>query len=1334
MHASPFVVGVGASAGGLEALEQFFAEMPPDTGAAFVVVQHLSPDFKSVMDELLARRTKIPVTLVEDGVTVEPNHIYLIPPKKEMIIAGGRLLLSDKGTHHELALPIDIFFRSLAQDVGERAIGVVLSGGGSDGSRGIRDIHEAGGLVVCQDEATAAFDGMPRSARDTGIVDHVVPPGEMPRIVVNHIKRPEGAREMAHVETAPARGITAIFRLLHKAFGIDFSNYKPNTVARRIERRLNLGPAIDFDTYVDRLGNDPVELDALYRDLLIGVTRFFRDEEVFQLLERTVVPKILQSNASEEIRVWVPGCATGEEAYSIAILFDEALKRAGDKRRLKVFATDVHQGSLEHASRALYAEDALATVSPERAERYFERQGRTVQVVSDLRQHVVFARHNVMRDAPFTRVDLVSCRNLLIYFQPLAQSRVLGLFHFALKNKGFLVLGPSESPGALIDDFEAVDNHWRVYMKYREHRVSMDRGAIPRLHERTAINVGFGHPQYPIAQTVAIYDALLEEHMPPSLLLNERRQLVHAFGGAGRFVKVRDGRPSLDVLDLVEPDLKIALAGAIQRSLKEKAPVIYSGLRLSIDDANELFRLTVKPVFARSQPLLHLLVSIEAEATTAALPVTETEYNLGKVSRDQLDTLEAELRYAKENLQATVEEVETSNEELQATNEELLAANEELQSTNEELQSVNEELYTVNAEYQKKIAELTQLTNDMDNLLQATDVGTVFLDENLCIRKYTAKIAELFNLLPHDVGRPLGTFTHTLDDPRLMDDVEAVLSDGQVVERQVTDRTGRHFYLRILPYRASGATPPGVVLTLVDIQALKATENALFRERHLLENLMDSVPDAIYFKDARGRFVRVNAAMARRLGIEGAKLAVGQRAGDFLADGTSKIDQPDEAVLGGEAQPYLLEEHHVPGVGSRWYMTTRQPLRDPASGAVIGMVAVARDVTDLKRAEAEILAAVEKRDQFLAMLSHELRNPLGAIVTASRLLAEYDKPNGGSRAIDIIIRQARQMASLLDDLLEVNRITHNKIDLERRVLDLRAIVAEAVTVTAPVYDRAKIKLSVETGDEALCANVDPTRMQQVLVNVLGNAAKYSESQSSVELTAFRDSKEITIIIRDHGIGIERGMTDKIFDLFVQGGNGSLARTDGGMGVGLTLVRSLMTMQGGTVTAESDGPGKGSTFTLKLPAVDPAAESLADRTSTAGADVQGVRRIAIIDDNTDSCQMLEAFLSRSGHEVHCAFDGESGLQMIQDAKPDIAIVDIGLPKLTGYEVASKLRAKAGSKSIYLVALTGYGRPSDRKAAMDAGFDEHLVKPLKPRDLERILQFRRTSEDDSYDGAR
>ncbi len=1319
-----FIVGVGASAGGLEALEQLFAEMPVDTGMAFVVVQHLSPDFKSLMDELLGRRTRLPVLLVEDGMPVERDRVYLIPPKKEMIVSGGRLLLSDKGSSPELTLPIDIFFRSLAEDAGARAIGVVLSGGGSDGSRGIRDIHEAGGLVICQDEESAAFDGMPRSARDTGVVDYVAAPAEITKLLVQHVES-SGARSEDPTGTAvPVRGVTSVFRLLEREYGIDFSSYKPTTVTRRVDRRIQLAGVKNVEDYADLLSTDRSELDAMYRDLLIGVTRFFRDDEAFDQLERHILPDLLQrTSTNDELRIWVPGCATGEEPYSIAILVLEALEKRGERRRVKIFATDVHSDSLEFAARGLYSGESIGRVSAARLERHFDKHGESYQVSSELRQLLVFARHNVMRDAPFTRVDLVSCRNLLIYLQPVAQRRVLGLFHFALKRQGILFLGPSENASALADDFESVDAHWRIYRKERDLRPGQDtRIPTPRSPELRAVpGMGtLGGTSYSLSQTIGIYDALLDEHMPPSLLVNERRELVHAFGGAGKFIKMKDGRPSLDVLDMVDPDLKVALAGALQRAAKDGKSVVFRGLKLVIDGEERTWKLTVRPVSGKRMHLTHVLVTIEPTEQAVVVPPAPHELEMAEVSRNQLSALDAELRYTKESLQATIEELETSNEELQSTNEEMLAANEELQSTNEELQSVNEELYTVNGEYQKKIGQLTELTNDMDNLLQSTDVGTVFLDRELCIRKFTPRVAEVFNLLPQDVGRPIAGFSNTLRHPGLADDLRTVLRTSEAIEREVCDAQGDWFFLRILPYRASNVVD-GVVLTLIDIHTLKAAEDALFRERHLLDSLMESVPDAIYFVDAKRQFIRLNRAMARRLGLSNPADAVGKKASEFLPEAMAKsLEEADAQVLAGEAQRYRLEQI---GHAGFWYMATRQPLRDGA-GNIVGMFGISRDVTEQKQAEDEIRDSITRRDQFLAMLSHELRNPLSAIVAAARLLAD-DCADGPRREVDVIERQSRHMAKLLDDLLEASRVTQNKIALDRHVLDMRRIVEDAAEAVRDTFKAREIQLDVSVPQSPLLVDGDPVRLQQVLANLLANSAKFTGAGGKASLRATSEGNYVVVEVRDDGVGIDPKLLGSIFDMFVQG-DAPLFRPDAGMGLGLALVRALVDMHGGHVVAHSNGAGRGSTFTVRLPHALATAPSATPPVRTRIRWKSG-KRIAVIDDNVDSCTMLQALLSRAGYEVHCAHDGPAGIALVDRVAPDVALIDIGLPGTDGYEVARRLRAVDKNRSLYMVALTGYGRPVDRASALEAGFDEHVTKPLHPDELSGLLRARESPSD-------
>jgi two-component system CheB/CheR fusion protein len=1311
-----FVVGIGASAGGLDPLVHFVENLPKDTGMAFVIVQHLSPDFKSLMDELLARHTPLPIHLVEDGMPVEADHIYLIPAKKEMIVSGGRLLLSERGRQQELTLPIDVFFRSLAQDYGSKAVAIVLSGGGSDGSRGISHVHETGGLVLVQDLASAQFDGMPRAAIETGAVDHILRPEEMPRVL---LERAEGslADSAASVEPKPEapRGLDALYRVLETEFGLDFNHYKPSTMTRRIERRLGLAQAKSINEYLMRLRSERDELDALYRDLLIGVTRFFRDPEAFALLEQQILPELLtREPRNGPLRFWVAGCATGEEAYSLAIVLQELAAKYGD-RAIKIFATDVHRGSLDQATLGLYGEDAIANVSPDRLARYFMRTGNSYQVVPELRQMVVFAQHNVISDAPFTRVDFISCRNLLIYLQPPAQQRVLSFFHFALKQSGVLFLGPSESLGPLANGFEIIDKRWQLYRKGTEVRTPVDarHRSTVAVGTRVALPSVVAPARHSLGQLLSVYDALLEETMPPSLLLNERGELVHALGGAARFLRVRDGRQSLDVLDLVDSDLKMIITGGLKRAQAERVPVVFNGVRVRPDE--QPYRVTIR-LAGRAPSSRHAVVSFEAQSVDAGKALRPAiQIDVDQVSQQQLAALEAELGTTKESLQAAIEQLEASNEELQASNEELQSSNEELQSTNEELQSVNEELYTVNAEYQRKIAELTELTNDMDNLLASTEIGTIFLDGQLRIRKFTPQVTETFGLLPHDVGRSIETFAHKLRHPGLVDDLKRVLISGQPVERDFADPHAKSFFLRLLPYRVKGVVD-GVVLTLIDVTGLRTAEDALFHERYLLNSLLRTVPDAIYFKDARGRYIRCNHAMAARLGVQDAADAIGKTAFDMPAqDAAMAMHREDDAVLrAGQPQHYRLERRPDHDGGEAWDMVTRLPLLDRGN-AIVGVIAIFRDVTEQVHAKAKIDDEVRRRDQFLAMLSHELRNPLGAVVSATAMLKAADaNDNTHARTIDVLQRQSRQMARLLDDLLDASRVTQNKIELRRRAVDLRVVASEAAEAVRPQVQGRGLELTLDLAGEPLWVHGDATRLQQIQFNLLSNAIKYTPRGGHVKLTAARDGNgSATIRVSDNGAGIPAHMVDAVFDLFVQARH-TLDHADGGLGVGLTLVRALVEMHGGTVSAHSDGDGKGSEFTVRLPMTSAPDEAQAPD-SPAVSGIPAGTTVVVVEDNADSLEMLCSMLTLAGAACHSARDGRSALALIDQVSPDVVILDVGLPHLDGLEVARRVRSNPRHGGVRLIALTGYGLASDRQATAEAGFDYHLVKPVQPADL-------------------
>jgi two-component system CheB/CheR fusion protein len=1295
------VVGIGASAGGLEALERLFEATPPDTGLAFVVVQHLSPDFKSLTDGILARRTRIPIRVVEDGMAVAADTIYLLPPRKDMIISGGHLLLSDKDPTQAVALPIDHFLRSLAQDAGHRAVAVILSGTGSDGSRGVRDIRDGGGLVVVQAPDSAKFDGMPRSAIDTGAAAVIAPPEEIPNALLRHSRHPGAGPPVAD---PPADGVEAVFRLLRDGYGIDFAYYKPETVARRLDRRLGLSDARGLEEYARRLADDPAELNLLYKDLMIGVTQFFRDDGAFDRLGRDVLPALLaRLPAGDEFRVWTAGCATGEEAYSLAMLVREALDAVARPVAVKIFATDAHRASLDAAAAGLYPEPALAGVGPDRLTRFFTRAAGGYQVSAELRKMVVFAQHNLLKDAPFTRLDLVSCRNLLIYFQAAAQKRVLSLFHFALKTGGVLFLGPSETTGEVGDEFEPIDPAWRISRKRRDIRLPADL----RLPAAAPVRALPRAPLAPDPHLSTTYDALLDEFIPPALLVNERGDLVQAFAGASKYLRVPEGRATNDLMSMVGPELRTALAGALPRAFKELAAVTYRGLRVDAPGGERAVDVTVRPVRNRRAGVAHALVVLEEAGAPPPTREAPREVDLGQASRDQILALEGELRHTKENLQAMIEEMETSNEELQATNQELTAANEELQSTNEELHSVNEELYTVNGEFQKKISELTQLSADVDNLLASTEVHTIFLDRQLRLRKFTPKIAETFSLLPQDVGRRIDHFTYTIDHPGLLADLQAVLDDPTPLERQVRDRRGHWFLMRVLPYRA-GLAIDGVVLTLVDLSEVKRAEAEARRKDEQLAGILQHSPNWVFIKDLAGRYVVADDSFRRAVGRD----PVGLTDHELFQPETARLvlAGDDRVIAQGAADQ---EEVVIPlADGPHTFLTTKFPIRDE-TGRVVGVGGIKTDVTAIRQAERTARETVAQRDRFLAMLSHELRNPLAAVLNAAELAARGGPDAAGW--LGVIARRTRHTARLVDDLLDVARFAHDKVEVRRQPADLAATVPGVLEEIRPLFAESGVALCVEAPAGPLPVDGDPDRLVQVQVNLLRNAAKYTPAGGRVWYSLGQEGDRAVVRVRDTGVGLAADVLANVFEPFVQAED-TLDRSGGGLGVGLTLVRGIVERHGGTVEAHSDGPGAGSEFVVRLP-LRPGLLPTADEAAAATATPRALR-LLVVEDDPDIRRSLVGLLELDDHAVRAVADGMAALAALDAEAFDAALLDIGLPGLDGYELARRIRARP-RPAPYLVALTGYGRDADRAATAAAGFDAHLTKPFAPDDLARIL---------------
>jgi len=806
---------------------------------AFVVIQHLSPDFKSLMDDLLARHTNMPIHRVTNGITLKGNSIYLIPSKTHMTVSKGKLYLTElqQGQHYDL--PIDVFLRSLAVDAKEQAIAIILSGTGTDGSRGVREIHDEGGLVLVQTVDSAQFDGMPRSAIATGFCDLMLDPEEMAAALMRYARTPAAERRLAmnpYFEDEFHGEYQAIFALLRSQYNLDFSKYKPPTITRRIQRRMEFCHVGESSAYAAVLAREPEELDALYRDLLIGVTEFFRDPKAFARLEREVLPEIFRDRKTDdEIRVWSAGCATGEEAYSLAILCTEKALEYGYKGKITIFATDAHRSSLEAASHGIYEGLRLRNVPKERLVQFFHQEGNNYQVSPALRKMIVFAKHNLISDPPFTKMDLICCRNLLIYLEPATQDKVLSIFRFALRTKGILFLGSSEGLGKQAADFETLDSPSKLYRKVRDLKFSggIDLGQVPQRFAAPAV------AQFSERMSVSLdrqllhdYDLLLAQHVPSGVLVNEKRQILHYFGDTSDFLKPAPGRFENDLLTLVDDALRIPLGTAFHRAAKTQADVTMKKVTLG-SGGSRRYDLLVKALPDKKGGAAHFFISFSpsAEAPTA-LPLPSELGDASELAAEHISQrivdLEQELQATKESLSTTIEELQTSNEELQATNEELLASNEELQSTNEELHSVNEELYTVNAEFELKNKELLQLNRDHDNLLSSIDVGIVFLDRNLRIRRFNQSLERIFKLLPQDIGRPIDHIAyHLADQDVMLDDVKRVLALGEPVEKEVCTTDGQWFLKRLFPFRTESDVVDGVVLTFTNITKLKKAEEVI---------------------------------------------------------------------------------------------------------------------------------------------------------------------------------------------------------------------------------------------------------------------------------------------------------------------------------------------------------------------------------------------------------------------------------------------------------------------------------------------------------------------------
>ncbi len=1313
------VVGIGASAGGLDAMKNLLAATPVDTGMAFVAVFHLDPGHASRLAEILQHVTTLPVSEVEGDVAVEADHVYVIAPQTSLRIEGGVLR---PGPRAARGLPdaIDKLLCSLAEDQGDRAAAVILSGAGEDGAAGVRRVAAAGGLCIAQDPSTAEYDSMPNGAIRTGAVHRVLPPAAIPAALA----------APGRAASAESTGFDGILALLGRHHGVDFGAYKKGTLLRRSERRLALAQAHGWDEYLAYLNEHPEEVEALYQDLLIGVTRFFRDPEVWSFLASDVVPEMVERHdRSAGLRVWVAGCATGEEVYSLAMVLLERIEALKGALPLRIFATDVDEQALASARRGIYPPSIEGDVSAERLGRFFVRHGDCYQVVRRVRELVTFAVHDVLADPPFSKLDMVSCRNLLIYLEPHVQERLLELFHFALRPGGVLLLGTAETVGRQSDLFDTVSSTSRVYRaspagRPRHYRLPVRAAATSLATPWVRPPLDLQHAGTRVERQVQ--QVVLGRYTTACVVVNRALEMLYVFGPTGRYLEQPAGEVRRDLLSWVHPGLYPKVRTAFEEAVREGRTVHASVARVDGEGASRSVEVSVEPMPASGEADGLYIVAFREQAPPSAPspPAGPEEESLVRQLEVELRVSRQELRDAVEELERMSEEYRAGNEELLSLNEELQTGNEELEASKEELQSLNEEMETINRQLADKNTELLGLAADLDNFLVSTAVPTVFLDRELRIRRFTPAATELMRLVPPDVGRSLEHVKLRFDDPQLASDARMALAG--VVPRPVEVRAeeGRWYLRQVLPYRAEGEAVEGVTMTFVDVTDQKRAAATIQEAREYAESIVQTIRTPLLVVDDEQRVVSANRAFYEKFHLAGREVegrpiyAIANGAWD-LPELREVLEQilPEQQ----EIRDYEIEQRFGALGALTLRLDARLMRREEAPTLVLLSM---EDVTERKLAEAtireradQLLRDHHRKDEFLAMLGHELRNPLSAVIHGIELLEDAQgDPAELERIRLVMVRQTRRIQVMLNELLDIARVISGKIEIARAPVDVTQVVHAALESVTPLMESRGHRVSCDLPPAGeVYVRGDAVRLAQVFENLLGNAAKYTDSGGSITVEHEAAPDTVTFRVRDTGAGIEPELLPRVFDLFTQAQR-SLARSEGGLGLGLPLVRRLVEMHGGQVRAASEGLGRGSEFTVTLPRLALSAVELL-REPVVRARAAATRRVLVVDDEPDTAELLASLLRRRGHETVAVHDGPSALAAARTYRPDVVLLDLGLHGMDGYDVAERLRREGDGTEFRVIAVTGYEADEERLAR--AGFDGHVIKPPDIEELEALF---------------
>jgi two-component system CheB/CheR fusion protein len=1204
-HTTEFVIAaLGASAGGLEALEKFFRHMPADAGIGFVVVQHLAPDHVSALSELLARCTAMPVEQARDGARVSPNRVYIIPPNATLTVTDGMLHVFPPAEPRGYRTPIDSFFSSLAEDRAENAVCIMLSGTGTDGTIGLRAIKEYGGLAMAQTVESAKYDAILRSAISTGLVDHVLPVDEMPAKLVEYAAHLIATNANAVRERIDNSQLSRIHSLLRRRTGHDFSQYKENTITRRLQRRMN---ALQVDTikqYIDILEQEPKEADRLFNDLLIGVTHFFRDADAFAAISREVIPKVFEGkDADGQVRACVVGCASGEEAYSIAILLCEYAASLDNAPQLKVIATDIDERGLEMARKGRYPENVAEHLSAERLERFFTKQDGAYQVKRELREICLFTNHSFINDPPFSRLDLICCRNVMIYLGADLQQKIVPRFHYALRAGGYLFLGPSEDVSPHRHLFGTVDKKHRIFQK--KEVLPRPVTAFPLADIRTPRRDGAkqsatDEPTLP-RQLERI---ILRHYRPACVAVRGNGEAVYFSGGIGNYLQPALGSPDNNVINMALEELRIPLRTGLYKAVGSHERVIQKGIAVRMNGGVSNTDLTVEPIAELRDAGLYMIVfeeSVSHSSDATAPPA------LDATSEETIRHLEGELRAMQEHAQAMFEELETSNEEMKSANEEYQSTNEELETSREEVQSANEELETVNAELNRRVSDLDHANSDLQNLNSSTQIATIFLDTEFRIRSFTPAAARVFRLISGDIGRPVTDLSAQLSEGDLIGEIQEVMRTLAQCERELKGAQGRRYLTRILPYRTVRDVIAGVVITFTDVTELKKAEHIARDAKIYAEGIVDTVREPLLVLDSDLRVQSANASFYKTFNV-----SADQTANRFFYDlGNRQWDIPDLRRLLGEILPEkkrmddFIIEHEFPVIGRRTMQLNAREIPQQDGAARLILLAL-EDITERKQTEQRRLElqaeeytiaserALREKDAELARIArtltigelatsiaHEINQPLAGVVTnaeAGLRWLDSDTPNvhEARESLMLIVRDGNRASDVIRRVREFVK----KEASESTSLDIRDTIRETIALMGTALQRHEISLKMKLSAEIPKVRGDRVLLRQVILNLITNACeamaavtdRSRELQVGVQPSA---DGAVLVSVRDSGVGIEPHLIEKICNAF-------FTTKPLGMGMGLSISQSIIEAHGGRIWAARN-EGYGLTVHFSLPA-------------------------------------------------------------------------------------------------------------------------------------------------------